>query len=88
MPRVELRDASGAIWRGIPLQDLAIREHSTGCESCASNYLRNLVADFAAEHALVRIGLTRPWGDPERSDHREGCWLQVTNIFARACTHF
>jgi hypothetical protein len=84
-PRIHLLDAAGKHWHGVPLQDLQAKVHATDCESCAGQYMKNIRDDFAADSAIVRVGLTRPYKHP---DHPEACWLQVTNVLARERTHF
>lgn len=84
-PRIHLLDAAGKHRHGVPLQDLQAKVHASDCESCASQYMKNIRDDFAADSAIVRVGLTRPYKPP---DHPEACWLQVTNVLARQRTHF
>jgi hypothetical protein len=69
-PRACLYDSTGAVWEGVPVNDLSFREHTPRCRRCSS--LTRLGA------TIVRVGLTRPYapagGDPV-------CWLQVNGIF-------
>ena len=83
--RVALWDAGGGFWRGVPFQDLSVREHATTCAACRTGQFAWLRTEFEADDCLVRMGLTRPF-PPEAA--RPLCWLQVTNIFARPRAHF
>jgi hypothetical protein len=86
-PRIDLVDGRGKHWHAIPLQDLQAKVHPDECESCDGAHLKNLTTDFAATGpAIVRVGLTRPFASDAGS--APGCWLQVTNVFARERTHF
>ncbi|MDP9238264.1 MAG: hypothetical protein M3P30_12880 [Chloroflexota bacterium] len=86
-PRIDLVDGEGKHWHGIPLQDLQAKIHPDECESCEAAHLSNLRIDFAVPGpAIVRVGLTRPFASDAGS--APGCWLQVTNVFARERTHF
>jgi len=72
--RVDFADDEGT-WRGAPLQDLVVRQHQRQCPACSLRFSRLLTSEFQAEKALLRVGLTRKWGEPPL------CWLQVTHIF-------
>lgn len=83
--RVEFTDGAGVTWKAAPFQDLSVKTHPATCDSCRCTYLRNVAAEFDADEALVRIGLTREYAS---SSTTAGCWLQVTNILARPRAHF
>jgi hypothetical protein len=83
--RVEFTDGAGVTWKGAPFQDLSVKTHPGACTSCESSFRRNVAAEFDAGDTLIRVGLTRPFA---AGDTAPGCWLQVTNIFARPRRHF
>ncbi len=83
--RVEFTDGAGVTWNAAPFQDLSVKTHPDTCDSCQRHHLRNVAAEFDADDALIRIGLTRSFAS---SDTTAGCWLQVTNILARPRQHF
>lgn len=84
--RLTLSDDSGELFDAIPFQDLLVRDHEASCVDCRGGYLEHIQREFDADHALVRIGLTRPF--QAHSEDASLCWLQVTNILARPRIHF
>ena len=81
--RVDFTDAGGR-WSMVPLEDLIVRRHQMLCAECMTSrgrkslFDRNLVKDFSAPQALLRIGLTRPF---EAAGQEKACWLQVTGVY-------
>lgn len=84
--RFALRDQSGAMFDAIPFQDLLVRRHAVSCVDCRGDHLRQIQAEFDADDAIVRVGLTRPF--QARDDDVPVCWLQITNILSRPRAHF
>lgn len=84
--RMAIRDQADAYWGAIPFQDLVVRSHLTDCRGCGDAYLSQVRDEFDGNGVLIRAGLTRPF--PPDDARPEGCWLQVTNVFARPRAHF
>ena len=86
-PRLTFIDGNGTTWTSVPFQDLSAKIHSETCPDCRSKqtFIEMLRRDFDSAECLVRIGLTRPYAS---GDGPLACWLQVTNVLARAREHF
>lgn len=86
-PRLTITDATGDIWKSVPIQDLCVKLHTETCDDCRdiNKLIPHLQQDFEADGALIRVGITRPFAP---DGDAPVCWLQVTNIFARPRTHF
>lgn len=77
--RADFVDCEGAMYKMVPVVDLAIRVHQQRCPDCMGDRLaENLAAEFAGGDALLRIGLGRAY----RPDNQHfGCYLQVNHVF-------
>ncbi len=75
--RVDFREAKRE-WTMVPLEDLVVRNHQRHCHSCSSNLASLLASEFEGTHAVLRVGLGRPF---RVGDNATGCFLQVNHIF-------
>lgn len=76
-PRVRFVDAIDE-WREVPLQDLVVRQHMSGCQNCKRRGAVFLTREFSGTGALLRVGLAREW---QAGGLDLACWLQVNHIF-------
>lgn len=86
-PRIAFKDDALDYWPAVPMQDLRAKLHQANCPECAGEaYIERLQAEFDANRALIRVGLTRPFSPGEGTEPM--CWLQVTNVLAKPREHF
>ena len=75
--KLNFTDASGAIYRYMPITDLGFHEYAQRLRSESEFDSINLQIHNASE-IFLRVGLSRPYKAP---DGREGWWIQVNGIY-------
>lgn len=82
--RLSFRDNTGLLYDDVPISDLAFRELSYAevkkhgrSPAAVSQRIMGLLK--SADCLYLRLGLARPWRNPNTSE--VGCWMQVTGIY-------